>query len=346
MTPILGGLMVLMALGGLVFAFKPAGPAKGATSPPPPPPPPPPGAPRAESGSATSGRVQDKAPLPSPDNDKEAKKRYMTASSVVEIHRLLSDAVDKRLASNRRKGLALRLEQAGSQMKPGEWLIMALATAVGLTVVATLVVNILAGLAMLPVAMLFHHRWLKRRVRKRQTHFGSQLGETLQLLAGSLRAGQSLVQALANVATDAPSPSAEEYRRILTENRLGRDLTEALYAAAVRMDSEDFEWVVGAIDINRTTGGDLAVILDRVTETIRERTRLRGQVRSLSAEGRLSGWVVGLLPPGVFCFVYMTNREYMATFFSKPLGYLLLGAAALLLFLGALWLKKIAKPAF
>ncbi len=339
MTPILGGLLLLMALGGLVFAFKPAGPAKVTL---PPPPPPPSGA--SDGGSAY--RAQDKTPLPTPDSDKEAKKRYLNASSVVEIHRLLAEAVDKRLASNQRRGLSLRLEQSGSQMKPGEWLILTAATGLAGLIIGTLFVNILVGLVGLVFGLLLHRFLLKRRVKKRQTNFGGQLAEALQLLAGSLRAGQSLVQALANVAADAPSPSAEEYRRILTENRLGRDLTEALYAAAVRMDSEDFEWVVGAIDINRTTGGDLAVILDRVTETIRQRARLRGQVRSLSAEGRLSGWVVGLLPPGVFCFVYVTNREYMAVFFSKPLGYLLLSTSGLLLVVGALWLKKIAKPVF
>lgn len=265
---------------------------------------------------------------------------------MVEIHRLLAEAVDKRLASNRRRGLSLRLEQAGSQMKPGEWLILSAATGLGGLIIGTVVFNVLVGLIGLVFGLLLNRFLLKRRVKKRHSNFGNQLPEALQLLAGSLRAGQSLVQALANVAADAPAPSGEEYRRILTENRLGRDLTEALYAAAVRMDSEDFEWVVGAIDINRTTGGDLAVILDRVTDTIRQRARLRGQVRSLSAEGRLSGWVVGLLPPGVFCFVYVTNREYMATFFAKPLGYLLLSTSGLLLVVGALWLKKIAKPVF
>ncbi|MEZ5263157.1 MAG: type II secretion system F family protein [Acidimicrobiales bacterium] len=278
--------------------------------------------------------------------DKEQKQRYFNATSVREIHRLLSDAAEKRIAGNRRRGLALRLEQAGSQMKPGEWVVMTVGTGIGAFLIVSLLLNVLVGILALIFGMLFQHLWLKRRLNKRQQAFGGQLAEALQLLAGSLRAGQSLAQALTNVANDAPSPSAEEYRRALTETRLGRDLTDALYAIAERMHSEDFEWVVGAIDINRTTGGDLAVILDRVTETIRQRDRLRGQVRTLSAEGRLSGWVVGLLPPGVFGFVYMTNREYMATFFQSPLGYLLLSGAGVLLVIGALWLRKIAKPIF
>lgn len=324
MTLLLGGLLMVLALGGVIFAFK--GPKPN-----------------------DSMRVQDVAiasAAPEELSAKEQKKRYMTASSVREIHRLLSDAVERRMAGSRRRGLALRLEQAGSQMKPGEWLVLAVGTGLSGLILGTIFVNILVGLVAMVFGFVLHHFLLKRRLGKRQAAFGKQLGEALQLLAGSLRAGQSLVQALNNVASDAPSPSAEEYRRILTENRLGRDLTDALYGAAVRMDSEDFEWVVGAIDINRTTGGDLAVILDRVTETIRQRDRLRGQVRTLSAEGRLSGWVVGMLPPGVFCFVYFTNRAYMATFFESPLGYLLLVASGTLLTIGALWLRKIAKPVF
>ena len=315
----LGAGLFLMAIAVLIFTLRASGGA---------------GAHR-----AVGAGVVDKA-------DKEQKQRYFNATSVREIHRLLSDAAEKRIAGNRRRGLALRLEQAGSQMKPGEWVVLATGTALGALLVVTLLLNILVGIVAGLFGFLFQHFWLKRRVNKRQQHFGGQLAEALQLLAGSLRAGQSLAQALTNVANDAPSPSAEEYRRALTETRLGRDLTDALYAIAERMHSEDFEWVVGAIDINRTTGGDLAVILDRVTETIRQRDRLRGQVRTLSAEGRLSGWVVGMLPPGVFGFVYMTNREYMATFFQSSLGYLLLCGAAVLLVVGALWLRKIAKPVF
>lgn len=319
MTPYLGGGLLLMAVLALVFAFKGGGSAGAA--------------------SAVGGGVADMT-------DKEQKQRYMTASSVKEIHRLLSDAVERRMAGSRRKGLSLRLERAGSAMKPGEWLVLSAAMGIGGLLLGALLVHPMVGLVAGVFGVLLNHLLLKRRVGKRQAAFGGQLAEALQLMAGALRAGQSLVQALNNVANDAPSPSSEEYRRVLTETRLGRDLTEALYAVAERMDSEDFEWVVGAIDINRTTGGDLAVILDRVTETIRQRDRLRGQVRTLSAEGRLSGWVVGMLPPGVFGFVYMTNREYVMKFFEDAMGIALLCLAGFLLLVGSLWLRKIAKPVF
>jgi len=279
-------------------------------------------------------------------SDRRQRPDYLSATSAREIHRLLSDALENRIDGRRRHGLALRLERAGSNMKVGEWLFLSAAMGaagfVGGTVALNLGVGLVAGL----IGMSINHFRLTRKINGRERAFNDQLAESLQLMAGSLRAGQSLAQTLHNLVTDAPSPSSEEFRRVMTETRLGRDLTEALYAMAQRMNSEDFEWVVGAIDINRTTGGDLAVILDRVSETIRQRDRLRGQVRSLSAEGRLSGWVVGMLPPGVFCFVFISNRAYMEKFFESPRGFLMLGLAAGLLITGATWLRHLSKPVY
>ena len=117
--------------------------------------------------------------------------------------------------------------------------------------------------------------------------------------------------------------------------------------ASDRIESDDFEWVVGAIDINRQAGGDLAVILDRVTETIRKRERVRGQVKALSAEGKLSGTVMGALPPGIFIFVSFTNPGYIDGFTKNGLiGYAMLALAATLLTVGYLWLRKMAKFQF
>jgi tight adherence protein B len=335
-TPIFGALLLVAAAGGFVYAFRSGGGESEAAGTEPP----------AKLGKRAKGQGRRPAEPGSAKEAKEQKQKLAMATSAREVHKLLADAVERRMAGTRRKGLAKRLEQAGSQTRPGEWLVITAVVAFVIGVAATVLVNVLVGIVGLAFGLVGSHLLLKRRVSKRQTTFSAQLAETLQLMAGGLRAGLSLAQALNNVASDAPSPSAEEYRRALTEIRLGRDMTEALYAMAERMDSEDFEWVVGAIDINRTTGGDLAVILDRVTDTIRQRDRLRGQVKTLSAEGRLSGIVVGLLPPGVFCFVYVTNHEYMMEFFAKPLGIVLLVAAGFLLTVGSLWLRKLAKPVY
>ncbi len=362
MTPLFGALFLFAAIGALVFGFRgnggsadpaaaaktgflgrtaPAGtdPASGGE-----------GDPAGRAAGKKPGRKaakKDGAPKPPVDaNSPEAAKRRAMASSTREVHKLLADAIEKRIASNRRKGLARSLEQAGSQMRPGEFLVISCAMGVGGFLLGTILLNLLVGVIAGVFGFLLNRMLLKRKVSKRQGAFSTQVAETLQLLAGSLRAGQSLMQALANVAEDSPSPSKDEYRRVLAENRLGRDLTEAMYAMADRVGSEDFEWVVGAIDINRATGGDLAVILDRVIETLRQRDRLRGQVKALSAEGRFSGYVVSALPPGVFVFVWFTNREYMSEFTARPLGWLLLGVSLTLLLIGAMWLRRLAKPIY
>ena len=270
----------------------------------------------------------------------------LSSASARDVHRLLADALENRIDTNRRQGLALRLERAGSNMKPGEWLVLTLAFGVATFLAVTALTGPSLGFVAGGFGMLANHLRLSRQIHQREAAFNAQLSESLQLMSGSLRAGLSLAQTMHNLVTDSPSPSSEEFRRVMTETRLGRDITEALYALAERMNSEDFAWVVGAVDINRTTGGDLAVILDRVSDTIRQRERLRGQVRALSAEGRLSGVVVGLLPPAVFVFVYLTNRPYLTPFFDTGRGRLLLGMAVALLVTGGLWLRKLSRPTF
>jgi tight adherence protein B len=264
--------------------------------------------------------------------------------SLKELHAALVAFADRSVSESRKAGLTKKLEMGGSAMRPAEWLVTAGAAVLLAFLLLAWQVHLFIGF--LGAGLVgFGFNWsLQRKVDRRQKVFASQLGETLQLLASSLRAGLSLQQALNVVAVESPSPSGEEYRRVLAENRLGRDLTDAMYAMADRIGSQDFEWVVGAIDINRQAGGDLSVILDRVNDTIRQRERVRGQVKALSAEGRLSGIVMACLPPGVMVFVSIINPEYLDGFFkSGPMGYGLLVVSGLLLFVGSLWLKKLTK---
>ena len=138
--------------------------------------------------------------------------------------------------------------------------------------------------------------WLKRKASKRQAAFADQLPDALQLLAGGIRAGFGLMQAIDNVAGELPAPAGEEFQRVKVETHLGRDTNEALRAMALRVGSQDFEWVVEAIEINREVGGDLGEILDSVGGTIRDRNRLRRRIKSLSAEGRVSASCSGYCP--------------------------------------------------
>jgi tight adherence protein B len=187
---------------------------------------------------------------------------------------------------------------------------------------------------------------VEQLARRRRARFGDQLADTLQMLAGSLRAGHSLAQAIDTLARESESPTAEEFRRVTVETRLGRDFVESLSALRARIGNEDFEWVVEAVEIQREVGGDLAEILDKVTGTIRDRTRIRRQVTALSAEGRLSAAVLMVLPFGLAGVMAVTNRSYLSPLFGTGLGLAFLAAGAVLLAVGGVWLRRIVKPIF
>lgn len=260
------------------------------------------------------------------------------------LHRSLVDFAETNVDVQRQEGLARKLEAAGSRVRPAEWIVTMVVVTIAVALVLAFLVHPLVGLVGAGFSLVGFRFALSRKMGKRQNAFSDQMVETLQLLCGGLRAGLSLQQALNVVSNEAPSPTGEEYRRVLAENRLGRDMTEALYAMADRIGGDDFEWVVGAIDINRHAGGDLAVILDRVIDTIRKRDRVRGQVKALSAEGKLSGMIMAALPPGLFVLISFINPGYVDGFTQNGImGYLLLVVSATFLTVGYLWLRKMAK---
>lgn len=238
------------------------------------------------------------------------------------------------------------LELAGLDLRPGELFAGIAAGFALLFAIGWFLFNPLIGLVlglMVPVGARVVVKILATQRRKK---FRAQLPETLQILAGSLRAGHGLAQGIETVAREAESPTSDEFRRLTLETRLGRDFVESLRAMAHRVDTEDFHWVVQAMEIQREVGGDLAAILDTVANTVRDRTRIKLQVSSLSAEGRLSALVLMVLPFGLGAIMAITNRHYMDPLFTTGTGYKLLAVAAALLAVGGLWLKKIVKPTF
>jgi tight adherence protein B len=162
-------------------------------------------------------------------------------------------------------------------------------------------------------------------------------------MAGGLQAGLSLPQAVDTVVREGHEPMAGELRRALIEQRLGVEITDALEGVSERMESEDFAWVVMAIRIQREVGGNLAEVLHTVAETIREREYLRRQVRALSAEGRLSGYILTALPPLIAIYMYFVNRAYMEVLYTTVAGVILLVAAGVLLAIGTFAMSKLAK---
>lgn len=205
------------------------------------------------------------------------------------------------------------------------------------------------GLLAVPVAALAPMGavlWVRNRIDKRRKAFADQLDGTLQLMASSLRAGHSMLQALSSVAKESEEPTASELARVVNETRVGRPVVPALEEAAERMQSEDFVWAVQAIAINREVGGSLAETLDGVAGTIRERGQVRRQVAALSAEGRLSAVILMLLPFGVTGFLLMSNPGYLAPFIESPLGFGLIGVGVVLLIVGGFWLRKVVEIEF
>ncbi|MDQ6726664.1 MAG: type II secretion system F family protein [Actinomycetota bacterium] len=238
------------------------------------------------------------------------------------------------------------LEAAGIDIRPGELLLGVVAADLVLLGAAWALLSPLSGVILAAVVPLLARVGLDFMARRRRKRFTEQLAETLQILAGSLRAGHGLAQGIDTVAREAESPTAEEIRRMALETRLGRDFVEALTALADRMVSEDFKWVVQAIEIQRDVGGDLAEVLDSVAGTIRDRTRIRRQVSALSAEGRMSAWVLMILPFGLGGIMAVTNPDYLSPLFGSGTGYKLLAVAGTLLVVGGLWLRRIVKPIF
>ena len=147
--------------------------------------------------------------------------------------------------------------------------------------------------------------------------------------------------AIVQCSREAGGPMSEELNRALLESRLGMPLDEALESAATRMQSTDFHWVVMAIRINRQVGGNLAEVLTNVSQTIRQRERLRRQVKSLSAEGVLSAWILGLMPLAIGGFIALTRPEYLMPLFTTALGWLMCAAALLLYLIGIVWLRRL-----
>jgi len=250
-------------------------------------------------------------------------------------------AVEKVLAKRGRLAEgAAALERAGMSMRlPDFVLVVGLATVAG-GVLGFALGGLLPALLLAAAAPLGAKLLLKFRAGRRQAAFADQLDDSLQLMAGSLRAGHSLLRAVDSVSQEAAAPTSEEFSRIVNETRVGRDLNDALDEVAARMGSDDFVWVAQAIAIHREVGGNLAEVLDAVGHTIRERNAIRRQVKALSAEGKLSAIVLMALPFGVTGFISLTNPAYIGRFTESLMGYAMLGAAGLMLVVGGLWLKK------
>jgi tight adherence protein B len=218
------------------------------------------------------------------------------------------------------------------------------------TLVLTLVVMWLLGTLLAPVLALVGlavpflvRGFILQRVERKRRAFGDQLPDNLDVVASGLRAGHSLVGGLSLVVNDASEPSRSEFQRVVADEQLGVPLEDALQTVARRMENRDIEQVALVSSLQRETGGNAAEVLDRVIENIRERQGLRRLVHTLTAQGRLSRWIVSILPVGLLLLISAINPTYMKPLFHHTSGKVILAIGAIMIVAGSLVIKKIVE---
>jgi len=237
------------------------------------------------------------------------------------------------------------LDRAGVALRVQEWMLLrgcgcAALAAILVVVTGSPLLGVPAGVAL---GWLGSRVFLAVRASRRCAAFAAGLPDLLQLVAGSLKSGFSLPQALDTVVRDGSQPVAGEVSRALAGTRLGVELEDGLESVAERMRSRDLSWTVMAIRIQRTVGGNLAEVLLTTVHTMRERAQVHRQVRALTAEGRLSAYILVALPVGIGGFLFLTRPDYMRPLVSEPMGLVMLAVAGVLVGLGSLWLSRLVK---
>lgn len=259
--------------------------------------------------------------------------------------RLLLGAGERILSSRgRRERLVTDLELAALSLRPAEWLLVRALSSIGLGVLLmALGMSWFGGFLGLLLGWLGTRTFVKVRISRRRAAFAEQLPDTLQLVVGALRAGFSLPQALDAVVRDDTQPIAGEFARALARTRLGMTVEDALDKAAERMESADFAWVVMAIRIQRQVGGNLAELLLTTVHTMRDRSQLRRHVKGLSAEGKLSAYVLIGLPIAMATWMFVSRGDYIAPLYTHPIGWLMSLTAVVSVSFGWFWMSKLVK---
>lgn len=238
------------------------------------------------------------------------------------------------------------LEGAGLKIAPSEFLVLLITGAVVVGLIGFTATGPLGAILLALLVPVIGWVVLGLRQSKRRRTFGMQLPDLIMTLSGSLRAGHSVMRAFDSAVQEFEAPMSEELSRVVNEARVGRNPESTMMEIAARMRSEDFSWIAEAILINREVGGDLALVLDQVGETIRERAQIKGQVASLAAEGKLSAYILIGLPIGVGLMLAVINPTYIGTLFTHPIGILMCIVAVIMLGIGSFWMSRTVRIKF
>ena len=261
----------------------------------------------------------------------------------------LTDWLNRRMQGSSYGGrIARDLARADLKMKPAEYIILILISVFGVGMIAYFIGGrniFVAGIGAI-IGIFIPGMYVRSRQAKRLQLFNDQLPDMLNLVVNGLRAGYSTMQAMESVSKEMTVPICDEFRRVVQEMQLGISMEAALENLLRRIPSDDLDLVITAINVQREVGGNLAEILDTISHTIRERIRVKGEIRVLTTQTMYSGRMLSMLPVFVIVVLYFLNREYMMEFF-KPengiCGFLALGLASLLIGGGYLAMNKLAQ---
>lgn len=238
--------------------------------------------------------------------------------------------------------MILEFQKADLKLRYSEYVGLYFICALVPGMIGYLITKDIGGFLMLAgPGLIIPRAYVKIRQFARIRKIDSQLVDALVLISNSLKSGYSFLQGMELVGDEAPYPIAHEFKRMLRETNLGYPLEQALDGLAERVPSEDLDLVVTVIKIHRQIGGNLAEILDKIVHTIRDRIRIKGEINTLTAQGKLQGIILTLMPPAMAIGIYMLNPEFMMPLFTTLMGKLMLGAAFILQVIGGFFIKKI-----
>lgn len=237
------------------------------------------------------------------------------------------------------------LARADLKITVAEYLILHVVSVIGMFLLAYFILwpqQLVMGVVAAFVGFFIPRIVVARKTAGRLIRFENQLPDTLSLWTNALRSGFSVLQSMETLSRDAPDPTATEFRRVVQEVQLGIDMEDALDHLLQRMDSEDLDLVVTAVNIQREVGGNLAEILEVIGHTIRERIKLKGEIRVLTAQGRFTGYLISFLPIALALFLNTINPTYVGLLFeNRTCGWPMLALGLILIGIGSAVIQKI-----
>lgn len=263
----------------------------------------------------------------------------------------MTDWLNRRVSSSSfGENISRELARADLKLKAGEYLALMAISAIGVGIVTYFLGgrSLLIGLGGGAIGLFIPRFYVRNQQSRRLIRFNEQLSDMLNLMVNGLRAGYSTMQAMEAVSKELPPPICDEFRRVVQEMQLGVPMQQALDNLLRRIPSEDLDLVVTAVNVQREVGGNLAEILDTISYTIRERVRIKGEIRVLTTQVVYSGRFLSLMPMIVMAILFVLNRDYMMEFFnpannaSLPCGYIALVCVAILIIVGYVVMNKIA----